>query len=178
MRCFIAIDLPEEVKNELSLIQKRLPEAKMNLVATENLHLTLLFLGDLADFQVDQVKQSLKEIKFNKFKAYLNGLGVFPNENLIRVVWVALEPKELLRGLQNKISDKIKILGLKVDERFESHVTLSRVKPIQDTPKFLSGMHQIQVKPIQFEVQGFALKKSTLTGQGPIYEDIWRTELS
>ncbi len=60
MRCFLAIELPEEVREELVRIQKQLPEAKFKLVEPENLHLTLKFLGELSDFQVNKVKYTLK----------------------------------------------------------------------------------------------------------------------
>ena len=49
MRCFIAIELPNEVKKEIFKIQKKLPQAKLKLVSHENMHLTLKFLGEIKE---------------------------------------------------------------------------------------------------------------------------------
>lgn len=176
MRCFIAIDLPDEIKNELKRIQNLLSNASMKLVEPDNLHLTLAFLGEVTDFEVNQIKETLKQIRQEKFIAHLGNIGVFPSESFIRVAWVALEPAEKFKELNKKIILAIK-QTLKVDERFESHVTLARVKFIQDKKKFIEKLEKIQVKHLEFKVDSFALKKSTLTRTGPVYEDIVKFSL-
>jgi 2'-5' RNA ligase len=171
MRCFVAIDLPEEVKKELVKLQRELPEATMKLVEPENLHLTIEFLGELTDFQVNQCKQELKKIEFQKFKAYFSSVGFFPSEQYIRVVWVGLEPQAIIKGLHEKIHNALKSI-VKLDERFESHITLARVKYIGDKKTFIGGLRGLKPRRVEFGVNSFALKKSTLTRQGPIYEDV------
>lgn len=176
MRCFIAIDLPDEIKNELTRIQKLLPEANMKLVEPGNLHLTLAFLWEVTDFEANKIKEALKQIKQEKFIAHLGKIGVFPSESFIRVAWVSLEPAEKFKEFNKKIILAIKQI-LKVDERFESHITLTRVKNLIDKQKFTSKLKEIQAKQLEFEVSSFALKKSTLTGEGPVYEDIIKFNL-
>ena len=172
MRCFIAIDLPQEAKKELAAIQKKLPEAKMNLVALDNIHLTLKFLGELNEKQVDGVIGALKSLKFLKFKAKLSGTGVFPTPSFIRTVWVGVEPKEKLLIIHDALYEALTKVGFVKDKSFENHVTLARVKWIGNKIEFIDKLKKIKVKPIEFSVDKISLKKSTLTKQGPIYEDI------
>lgn len=176
MRCFIAIDLPDEIKNELTRIQKLLPDANMKLVESNNLHLTLAFLGEVTDFEVNQIKEALKQIRQEKFIAHLGKIGVFPSESFIRVAWISLEPAEKFKELNNKTVLAIKQI-LKIDERFESHVTFSRVKNVRDKQEFINKLKKIQVKQLEFEVSSFLLKKSILRREGPIYEDIIKFNL-
>jgi 2'-5' RNA ligase len=178
MRCFVAIELPEHVKHELAKLQKLLPVSKSKLVEQHNLHLTLFFLAELTDFQVNQCKDVLKKINFNQFMARTGTLGVFPSENFIRVVWISLEPSSILKELHDKIYEEIKKLNLikKLDKRFESHITLARVKFIEDRKAFLEQLRKINFRSLEFKVSGFVLKKSTLTKKGPIYEDIVRID--
>jgi len=174
MRCFIAIDLPDEVKEELSKVQKEINKnAKFKFVEPQNLHLTLKFLGEISDYNLNQIKEALKQIKFRKIKARLNDIGVFPSPNYVRVVWIGLEPSEKIKELHKKIDEALSDINIeKKDKRFESHVTLARVKFILDKKAFAEKLQKVRVKQLDFNIDSFKLKKSTLTKTGPIYEDI------
>ncbi len=171
MRCFISVEMPDEIRKELLRVQENLPSAEMKHVELKNMHLTLAFLGELTDFEVDRIKDVLKSVKQERFIARLGRIGVFPSENYIRVVWISLEPSEKLKELNEKVISSIKPI-IKADERFESHVTLARVKAIKDKQEFISKLKEIEVKPLEFEIKSFSLIKSTLTGKGPVYEEI------
>jgi 2'-5' RNA ligase len=174
MRCFISIDLPEEVKKELAAIQKQIPRenAKILDVNPNILHLTLRFLDEIDDFKVNQIKKILENLKIKKFKAKISKIGVFPDENFIRVVWTGLEPSEKFREMHEIIDNELEKIGMKKEERFESHVTLCRVKFVKDKKAFIEGLKKIKVKEMEFNVDSIKLKKSTLTEEGPVYEDI------
>lgn len=175
MRCFIAIDLSDEVKRELSKVQEELQElkdVKMRLVEPKKLHFTIKFLGEISDFQVNKVKQALKEIKFNAFSVKLNDLGTFPTLQYIRIIWVDAKPKEKLAELQQKIENVLSEQGFRKEKRFETHITLARVKFVGDKEALIKKLSEIKVKPIEFQIKSFALKKSMLTREGPVYEDI------
>ena len=172
-RCFIAIDLPENIKKEIIQIQKSLPEFKGKLTEEENLHLTLKFLGEISDETANEVKERLKKIKFKKFKSNLKGLGVF-SEQFIRIVWMKLENcDELQKEIDNSLRDLFK-----KEERFMSHLTIARVKAVKDKKLFIETLEKIKVKPVEFSVDSFKLKKSVLTEKGPIYEDLLKVELA
>ena len=61
MRLFIAVDLPEEVKNELGRVPKQSGLGKITYVKPENIHLTLKFLGEVDEGNVEKIKQKLEE---------------------------------------------------------------------------------------------------------------------
>jgi len=182
MRAFIAIDLPDAIKEELSRIQEGIKEktkedAKLKFVEAENLHLTLRFLGEISAVQVNRAKEALKSIHFEKFTAQLSNAGVFPSPVYIRVVWIGLEPADKIKELQEKIESILAKAGFEKEKRFESHVTAARVKTIKNKELFIKTLNAINVKPIEFPIDSFILKKSTLTREGPIYEDIVKFKL-
>ncbi len=182
MRCFISIDLPAEVKEEIKKIEKELQKiadetiAKIKLVKPENLHFTIKFLGELTESQVDKIKNVLSEIKFEPFKVKLNSVGVFPSSNYIRVIWVDVLPKEKLIDLQKKIDETLIRVGFRKNKTFETHITFSRIKYIKHKEKFVEHLRKLTVKSIKFEIKNFSFKKSTLMADGPIYEDILKFE--
>lgn len=171
MRCFISIELPNEVKEEINKVQNELKinsNIKSKIVEKENLHLTLKFLGEISDKKIEEIKKLLTMVNINSFKAYLGKIGVFPTPTYIRVIWVGLEPKESFEELH----DKIDLTLNNKDKRFESHVTLARIKSVKDKASLIKKLQEIKVKPLSFDANSFILKKSTLTKKGPIYEDI------
>ncbi|MBW3001704.1 RNA 2',3'-cyclic phosphodiesterase [Candidatus Woesearchaeota archaeon] len=170
MRLFIAFDVSEEAKNYLSDLQKQLPEdSKLNLV--KQFHQTLKFLGDVDEDKIDKIKAALTNVSFTKFTAKTNGLGVFPDEKMIRVVWVGLVPKDAITGLQQEIETALLDMFPK-DTRFHPHLTLARVKSVKDKKDFIEKLNKLTIKEINFPVSSFKLIKSELTPEGPVYEDI------
>jgi 2'-5' RNA ligase len=73
--------------------------------------------------------------------------------------------------LQEEIDEKLKNLFGK-EKRFMSHLTIARVKNIQDKEKFLSDLKAIKVDSMKFTVDKFNLKSSILKPEGPVYEDL------
>lgn len=172
MRVFISIDIPDNVKEEILRIQKKLPEFSGKLTEEENLHLTLKFLGEIDEKQVKEIKDKLSEIKLERFYARLGEVGVF-NKKFIKIIWIKLDNCE---KLQKEIDSKLSDLFPK-EKRFMSHLTIARVKNIKDKKKFISEIEKIKINKINFLVSEFKLKKSTLTQDGPVYEDILEVEL-
>src|SRR3989338_5619990 len=174
MRTFIAMDLPEEVKSELADAQRQLSSAasaaaKMSLA--HDFHLTLKFLGEITPAKVEIVKNCLGNVKFKSFTAAVLGVGVFPSESYIRVVWIGIEPEDGFIRLQKQVDNTLEKEFPK-DKDFKPHLTLARVKFVSDKSAFLQQLRQIKVKNIKFTVDRFKLKKSTLTKEGAVYEDL------
>ena len=165
MRAFISIDVPREVKEEIRKIQDKLPEFKGKKTETENLHLTLKFLGEISKEKTIEIKRKLKEINFNSFEAEINSIGVF-SEKFIRIIWLHLSNCE---DLQKEIDNKLKDL-FKSEFRFMSHLTIARVKKVDNKKKFLQELSSIEIPKIKFQVDKFLLKQSILKPQGPEYK--------
>jgi 2'-5' RNA ligase len=167
MRCFIAINLPKEVKEKIDKIIKKLPEKGIKKVASKNLHLTLKFLGETN--LIEEVEDKLDEIKFERFVVKLKRIGCFPNKNFIKVVWIGVEEGgEEVKELQRKIDDKLADL-FKKEKNFEPHLTIARIKFLKDKNKFYEELEKIQFEA-SFEIESFELMKSILQREGPIYK--------
>lgn len=179
MRIFISIELPKGVQKEIVSVQKQIQnsDVKMTLVESGIVHLTMKFLGELTDNRVEQVVNELKKLKFKKFKAKLGRVGVFPNPNFIRVVWLGVNPRDEFVNVHDKIDEALHKIRFRPDKVFENHATLSRVKWLKDKTKYFEMLHKIEVKPVEFVVDKIHLKKSTLTESGPVYEDIFVLKL-
>lgn len=171
MRLFIAINF-QEMKDYFAELQSYLPKnAKISL--TKTFHLTMKFLGEVQPDKVEVIASKLRMLCPKSFPVYLDSIGVFPTENHIRVVWVGLQPEEKIIELQSEIDDSLKDL-FKKEKDFKAHITLARVKYLEDKKAFIGRLRKIKVENKKIEIKNFRLVKSTLTPQGPIYEDLER----
>jgi len=170
MRAFIAIPLPGNVKDYLYELEKEISKlpAKFRLISKKNLHITVKFIQEASEEQIQEVKSRLKTIKFNSFKTALKEKGLFPNEKNARVIWVSIELENRVIELQQRIDEKLIDL-LPDNQEFKSHITIGRIKSIKNTKKFVEELGKIKIKKIPFEINEFGLYKSTLTKDGPIY---------
>ncbi len=179
LRVFIAIDVEDP------LLVSRIERIKDSVVATgvpmkpvetENLHITLRFIGEVPAGVVEEIKREVMEpLRFKPFKVTLAGLGAFPSPARPRVVWIGIsEGLEELRALRDEIEAGLRRLGVRPDDKeFHPHLTLARIKGsrnIQALVKLLQEMQDYEVG--SFTVTSVRLKKSTLTRHGPIYETL------
>ena len=173
MRLFIAIKIPHDIGNYLGEIQEKIDGAtnKIRFVNKNQIHLTLKFLGEVQSDKTEEVKEILKKISFKPFSVHLDHIGVFPSESYIRVIWVGLKPENDILELQKNIDEELKKL-FKKEKNFESHLTLARVKFIDDKNNFIGKLKNIYIEEKKFNVENFKLIKSTLTPIGPIYENL------
>ncbi len=171
MRTFIAVDLPQEVKDELANAQKQLSAAAAKMSMAHDFHLTLKFLDEITPAKMEVVKSYLNNVRFKSFSAAVAGIGVFPSENYVRVVWAGIEPEDDVAKLQKLVNDALE-KEFKKEKGFKPHLTLARVKFVSDKELFKQQLQQIKLKRIKFEVKEFRLKKSTLSREGAVYEDL------
>ncbi|WP_457550196.1 RNA 2',3'-cyclic phosphodiesterase [Archaeoglobus sp.] len=182
MRLFVAVDLSDEVRDRMENVLKTFKDFKgVKAVERENLHITLMFLGEVSDRRVEIVKEKLKEIRAKPFKIKLKGLGSFSYQGNIRVVWVGVEDGgENLKMLADAVESSLRSLGFRRDKDFVAHATVARVKKISpsDREKLLRAVERYKDYNFgEMVVENFRLKKSTLTPKGPIYEDVEIYEL-
>jgi len=167
IRCFIAINIPEDSANEILKIQHKL---KNNIwigkfVEKKNLHLTLKFLGELSEENTDRVKRRLSKINEKKFQAQLGKIGFF-SPSFIRIIWIEILG---VNELQKKIDDALKNIFIE-EKRFMPHLTIARVKNMKDGALFLNNLKNLPINPKKFEISEFYLVKSNLTEKGAEYE--------
>jgi 2'-5' RNA ligase len=164
MRLFVAVQVPEEVKKRLGQAQKELPEEGLKKVTFPRMHLTLKFLGAVSPKMLGRVGNALEEVSFSPFKVKVRGVGVFPNEKYVRVVWAGCESPEL-EGLAAKVNEKLG--GIFPKEEFSAHLTLARVKKRVAIGEFLKKYAEEEFG--EFTVREFYLVESVLGPGGPKY---------
>lgn len=180
IRSFIAIEMSDEVKSNLSSLMDRLKPAKhpqVKWVAPESVHLTLKFLGGVYSDQIPGITEAISSAARGvpPFELKVGGLGAFPNTEQPRVIWVSVTGDvKRVKMLQRGIDDALSHLGFSREKRpFTPHLTLGRMKDkvssrerddigkLVTSTKFAGGA--------TLEVRGISLMKSTLTPSGAIY---------
>jgi len=176
MRCFIAIDIPEDVKKEIIKLQGII-KGDVKLVEPENLHFTLKFLGEIDDATIAAVKSILAETASSvpAFDVNLKGLGVFPSKKFIRVVWIGAEGKSML-DMHTTVEESLEHM-FRLDKPVP-HLTIARVKSQKGLKNIAGFVESNEDREIgRMRVDRIKLKKSTLVREGPVYEDIGEFEL-
>jgi 2'-5' RNA ligase len=174
MRLFVSINLPNEVKLELTRIQKIFKKMGLidaNYVKHDNLHLTLKFIGNTDDNKLPLIIDALRQVEFNSFKTHLSNIGFFLNEGQIRILWATLAGKELF-SLANKIECALEDFILPSNKEFLSHITIARVKSVKDQAKIVDLINHIKVCPLDFIVKNYSLISSQTNNNGPIYKEL------
>jgi 2'-5' RNA ligase len=172
LRLFIALDLPAEQRLALSAIASGIPGARW--VVSEQLHLTLRFLGSVADERVPELQENLARVVSPAFRAALSGVGVFPptptRRKPARVLWAGVSPAEPVRALKQAIDG---VLGPDLEaaaQEFSPHVTLARFKEPPATDPLTRFLQQHRsFSGDLFPVESFQLYDSRTLPAGPVY---------
>jgi RNA 2',3'-cyclic 3'-phosphodiesterase len=176
MRLFVACELPEKIRESITGIVQNLESDsdRIKWVEKENLHLTMKFIGEVDDVKAEKIKEILSSVRFKPFLTSVAEFGVFPPRGRINVVWMGLSPTEPIEDLHSRIDVSMEKTGFARDTRFQPHITLGRVKRIDDSDAFMKKVSLIKDKfeTEPFKVDSFVLKKSVLMPEGPIYTDI------
>ena len=164
-RLFVAIDLPESVKAQLSFICCGLPDARWT--APEQLHLTLRFIGEVDSSMYRDIREVLGEVAVRPFVLLLEGVGFFPPRGRPRVVWVGIRKNEQLLRLRRRIEPALVRSGLEPEGRkFAPHIPLARLHhtSASKVAAFIAGHSLFTSEDIP--VDRFCLYSSVLGPQG------------
>jgi 2'-5' RNA ligase len=181
IRCFIAIEISKN--NNIEKLVKEIEKsgAIVKLVESKNIHITLRFLGDINEDLVYKIEDILKNalLDIKPFKIELYGVGVFPNVNYIKVIWIGIKKTEFLEEIFNKINKEINlIIPDTKTQKFKPHITIGRVKSAKNKEKILNIIKKYQNKKFSdILIETIKLKKSELTSTGPIYTDLIKINL-
>lgn len=174
VRAFIGVVAPEDVKKAIANIQQqlRLLPIKAKFVELGNLHISLSFLGDIGDAEIERIKILLDKIasSYSKFEVILNGIALIPNERFVRVIAIDVK-NQILESLRK---DVVKSIG---GESHPAHLTLGRIKSIDDKDRFRENISMIKYSDIHVEIDAICLIKSSLNGDGPLYTVLHKSHL-
>jgi 2'-5' RNA ligase len=177
IRAFLALALPEAVRFDLMLVQQGL--AVPRSVAPENLHLTLVFLGELPEPVLADADLAFRQVRAPGFELALSGLGLFGGAKP-RAVYCGATESRALHHLQAKAAVAARAAGLAIEaRRFVPHVTLARLAPARVDRMRLETFvaSRSTYSAPRFEVEDFRLFRSRLAAAGASYEELARYPL-
>ena len=185
MRCFIAIPLSSQSHKELAQIQLNLKETDSDVkwVKSENIHLTLKFLGDIEETKIATISQKLQEVVkiHNYFEILVGKLGTFPNLLNPRVIWIGINKNEdKINNLQKNTEEALTPLGLEKEMRaFHPHLTLGRVRSKKNIKQLTEKIKTLQLPQFQpITVNKIVLFQSILKPSGAEYTVLEEFKLS
>lgn len=175
-RLFIAIGFEDNLRKQLAGLQAELKQAQADVrwVASENIHLTLRFIGEVSEEAVPSIKDILKKTieNYRAFEIELKGVGAFPSVNNPRVIWIGCQdPTGQLFRIYQDIERSLIKLGLPGDDhKFSPHITLGRTKSTKNRDKLIKLIKLKQdYKVGRQKVKEITLFQSQLQPTGPIY---------
>jgi 2'-5' RNA ligase len=186
VRCFIALDLPTQIIDQISsyitLLKKEIPMG-VSWVKAENIHITLKFLGDVEDRALPDIEEAIKKTSSdqNSFLFEISNSGAFPNWNKPRILWLGFEYSKEIHELVSSLENNLRPLGFMPEARpFSPHLSIGRIKetirpnlfPILEN--ILKNQRQINGS---FRVEFLRLYKSDLHPEGPTYSILFTSYL-
>lgn len=150
-RVFFGISIPEETRNELFDIARTLNIPGGRIIAPQNIHLTLRFIGNATDEQIDFLSERAEKAsqKFKPFNIQLNEIGAFPSLERPRIVWAGVgEGSETLEEIAWEIEKAARKLSFKEEKRFHPHFTVIRIKTPKSIPEEIPSNINVTQKNI------------------------------
>jgi 2'-5' RNA ligase len=185
IRTFVAVEIGSAVRGRVAdLVERfRAAGAKVKWVATENLHVTLKFLGDVDTPQIRDVCRAVEQAVADAapFEFELRGAGAFPDTRRPRTVWLGIgQGSQDLVALNERIEPPLAELGFRREaRRFQPHLTIGRVRrggaALAELGKLLREHEDF---PIGLTRASEAIVfSSQLAPSGPTYEALARAPL-
>ncbi|HOA72720.1 MAG TPA: RNA 2',3'-cyclic phosphodiesterase [Phycisphaerae bacterium] len=185
MRCFVAIELPDTVRNRLAELQTQLHglDRTIRWTRPEQIHITIKFLGEVPDADVPQVCTSVTRTaaRMPAIPLTVRGLGVFPPRGLTRIVWAGIDgPPAGLVACYGACEQALAELGFAPETRvFKPHLTLGRARDprgARDVPRALEPFADFTAG--SFTASQLVVFQSVLCRTGPTYTALARADLA
>ena len=184
MRLFVAVEISDEAREAAAHLAEQLrcglgDAVTVRWTPPENAHLTVRFIGHVADERLREVLDVLSPpLPLAPYDVVLGGCGVFPRSGPPRVIWIGL--KEGLPGLaamHEEFNRRLAALGFEPETRpFSAHLTLARVKAASG-PAVRRAVISASVPSVLSRVSGATVFESVLSPRGPRYRPILRVPL-
>jgi 2'-5' RNA ligase len=174
MRLFLAIELPDDVREHLVRVQQAIAglAPKASLTKPENLHVTLKFLGEVDERRTAELCDSLAKVTGAVIELSADRLECFPTRGPLRIIAAGMRGSEkALAGVHGAIEQRCRYLGFESEtRRYRPHVTLARAKGSDggDRRKLDEASAEFWPGP-SWRVGEFVLMQSRLRPQGAEY---------
>ncbi len=168
MRTFISINIP--CTDSISRLLRDLNNLRIKTVDSNQLHITLRFLGDIDEPVVGKIKTTMDETcsHFHSFDLSLNDVGTFPRKDGSGIVWIGSDNEEV-PIISKSLDEELFKIGIpKETKPFKNHITIARPKyNIKQIVSYLDNSAYVFEKQ---QIDSIFLMSSILTPNGPIYK--------
>ncbi|MEA3489587.1 MAG: RNA 2',3'-cyclic phosphodiesterase [Candidatus Omnitrophota bacterium] len=184
IRCFIAVEISDEARAELSRIIGILKGSRSDVkwVVPDSVHLTMKFLGYISEEKVPAITGKLDGIarEMGPFDMMLSGIGVFPDWGYARVLWVGVgDGSEKAKDLAACVEEAMAQQGFEKEKRsFSPHLTLGRIRTSKNKNELKKLTDTIEVRPAAIRISRIVLFRSDLTPKGAVYTPLHTADLS
>jgi 2'-5' RNA ligase len=186
IRSFLAFELPVDIKKTVKRVTGEIRDSGLDArwVKAENIHLTIVFLGNVKTEEIDSIGEKVRNVcpEYGSFDIALKGVGCFPNMRRPRVLWLGLDGDiERMSHFRDDLQRALKAFGIKEEKRpFKPHLTLGRFR---STRKMGSKLEELLSKYAALEspvesLNELYLFKSDLKPGGAVYTKLRSWPLS
>lgn len=178
MRLFVAILLDEAVREALRRVQESLRKrcADVRWTPPHQVHLTVKFLGEVADRRVSEVAGAIDRAAkgSSPFTMTVSGTGCFPPRGAARIVWAAAEePSGAMVACVAAVEEELARLGFAKESRpFAAHLTIGRVREDRSGGAIREAVLKAAYAPVEQNVDRLTLMSSVLSPKGPTYTPV------
>jgi len=142
MRLFVALDMDENIRVRIARfidgVRGFAPDARW--VRPESLHVTLKFIGEKSEEEVEKIKRALETIEAGTFEMIVRGYGLFPGARAPRVFWIGIEGGQKLTALAAAVDETLAHLNIAKEEHpFNAHLTVARGGAGSGSPRWREG---------------------------------------
>jgi 2'-5' RNA ligase len=188
LRTFIALDIPPAIQKSIQLqvhnLRSILGNSAIRWVPVNNIHLTLKFLGDVSQSDVDNLNQIVhKQAESHPaFDININSLGSFPSSKRARVLLIRVQAPAELEALQSGLESDCTRVGFRPESRpFNPHLTIGRVRrgiSASDQSKIRKTLEEVKIDSLgTARVDSLHLYKSELKPSGSVYTKLYSAPL-
>lgn len=180
-RAFIAVDLPEGIKNRIGGLADQIDMEGIRTVQEQQMHITMVFIGSVKESDTAKITEALSAVSCKPFEISVKGVSAITRERP-RVIFAGLDRgANELSGMRRNIVEGLRNSGIKLYREhgaFQPHITIARVKGPQNLGKVSAFIDSHLNDEIgSFQCSEIKLKRSVLSGDGPEHYDVFTKRL-
>lgn len=179
-RIFVAVDISDEARYKVAgytaNLKNKFSNVKVGWDRPEKLHLTLKFLGDTNDEQLEKLKEICMKIstEFSNIKFQLSATGIFPSPRKARILWLGVKGEvEKLQKINAILETECRRIGFKKEKRdYKPHLTIGRIRQPHKARELAKAHLENNFEPVGFEVSEIVIVESKIQPTGSVYSKI------
>ena len=175
IRVFIAIDVPDSIRNVANVLKSKMDEKNnpVKWVRTENIHITLRFIGSTIAKEVEKLNTLLSVLttRYSEFPLVASGTGCFPKIERPRVLWLGVGGSvSVLNRIIQEISEEMAIIGYPIEAtEYYPHITIGRIRYPQKVTPNIGSFLSADYPPVEINVSNIRLYRSETLPGGSVY---------